>query len=198
METINEKVHYETEETSWFKRHKSEILVGTGVVVALVGGIIIFKKWDNVKKICCRKGILKKSKDNKTSGESTIEVLSIVKKVIPDDFVPSGILMTATELGNEVLCSAQVINKKLIGAGLVERWPDGSYNLTEEGKKIGKEIAKRNRYGYSFPNIEWDKNVLNLIFSKEEFDEINEKKAEILRIMEKIAAREAEYGEVGI
>ena len=80
----------------------------------------------------------------------------------------SGESLTPTKLGNEALTTAQKVNKLLVEHGLQERTINGEYVLTDLGRKFGKSTWKVTSAGHSFTNIEWDKRVLEIIFTPEE------------------------------
>lgn len=86
----------------------------------------------------------------------------------------SGEALTPTKLGEIVGMSAQKINKRLVEHGLQSRRPCGEYMLTELGRKFGTDVWKVTSSGHSFINIEWDKRVLEVIFTQEEFSAIEE------------------------
>ena len=84
-----------------------------------------------------------------------------------------------------MLCSAQEINKRLIEKGLAERAINGVIYFTDAGEGLGEVTSKVTKYGYPFSNIEWDESVLSLIFSKDEFESVADKKAIIDEIISK-------------
>lgn len=66
----------------------------------------------------------------------------------------TGNKLTATVLGNKMLCSAQAINKRIVAVGLATKLPCGEYELTEAGRLLGESTWKVTRRGHSFSNIE--------------------------------------------
>ena len=152
----------------WIKDHKKELII-TGIVVT--GTVVIVWKRDTIV------NILKKT----FSGIENIEPIqstteAVVKPLFPEGFLDTltGNKMTASALGDKMLCSPQVINKRLISAGLVNKLPCGDYILTEKGKLVGEWTEKTTAWGYSFANLEWDEKVLELLFTSEEFQRLND------------------------
>jgi hypothetical protein len=161
----------------WVKEHKTELIVAG---VTIVGTVLVIKNWDSIK------GMFQTVE----AGVPTIaEIKPIPKIAIPtisQDVLNNltGVKLTATELGNHVWCSPQAINKRIVAAGLATRLPCGDYILTEAGRLIGEDTWKVTRYGHSFTNIEWDKKILEIIFSPEELLEIANKQTKAAKVLE--------------
>ena len=64
-----------------------------------------------------------------------------------------------------------------------DRHPCGDVIKTELGAKLGEEVVKTTRYGYTFSNIEWSESVIPLIFSEDEIDRVNQLKETAKSIM---------------
>lgn len=122
----------------------------------------------------------------KSTTQTTLPKVEYISKELPyknlwENF--SGESLTPTKLGNEVRLTAQKINKRLVEHGLQERTPCGEYSLTELGEKFGTNTWKTTKSGHSFSNIEWDKRVIDLIFTAEELESIREFNDRIAKIM---------------
>ena len=150
----------------WIKAHKAE-LITAGLVC--VGTILLIKNWGAVVAAFEKDTHVELPAKNLPLGASA-PIAAFVPKEITDNL--TGTMLTATQLGEEVMCSAQSINKRIVAAGLAIRIPSGDYVLTAEGRLIGTSKLKTTRAGYAFTNIEWDKKVLDLIFNPEELAEI--------------------------
>ncbi len=154
---------------TWVKEHKTELII---LGVTSIGTILVIKNWDSIK------GVFKSS--NSISAP-VVKIAPVVEKmvapVISSDIINNltGNKLTATELGNKALCSAQTINKRIVAAGLATKSPYGGYSLTEAGRLLGEHTCKTTRAEYSFSNIEWDEKILEIIFSDEELLEIANK-----------------------
>ena len=59
--------------------------------------------------------------------------------------------------------------------------------MTEAGRLLGEETVKTTKYDYTFSNIEWDEEILELLFSKEELLEITAKEERMQQILAKSA-----------
>lgn len=166
----------------WIKDHKVELVV---VGVTVVGTVLVIKNLDSLKKLF---------KENNVVIPSDVTINPIIEKkttqnissVILDNL--TGTQMTATQLGNKVLCSPQVINKRIVEVGLATKLPCGDYQLTEVGKLVGKDTWKVTSAGHSFSNIEWDERILELLFSAEELFDIEKRKAYIKELLGDFAA----------
>lgn len=155
----------------WLKKHK-KLIIGVALTVVVAGGIIlVIKNWDSVS------SVLKGVKPVRIADECNADK-NVVSNVIPEGFIKnmSGEKLTAKELGDKTLCSAQEINKRIVAKGLATKLPCGEYLMTEVGKPLGDNTIKTRYYGKTFRNIEWDEKVLELIFSPEELSEIAERK----------------------
>ena len=97
----------------------------------------------------------------------------------------SGEKLTPSKLGDQVMMSAQQINKRLLSHGLQTRLPCGEYVMTALGKKFGQSTLKTRSHGYTFINIEWDRSVLEIIFTPSEMQNIANRKAYIADILSK-------------
>ncbi len=161
----------------WIKKHKKVIFVTTTIAV---GTVIIIRNKDWLKTFWGIKEIsaLERQHVRTVDLENKIAFISdeIVKRL-------TGNMMTARKLGDEVGCSAQAINKKLVEFGLITKLPCGEYILTESGRGFGKDTWKTTASGYSFSNIEWDEVVLEIIFSQEELQNIASRKREIQEML---------------
>lgn len=105
-------------------------------------------------------------------------VKETVVPTIPKDVLDNltGNKLTARALGDKTGCTAQEINKRICTAGLAVKHPCGGYIMTEAGRLLGEETVKTTKYDYTFSNIEWDEEILELLFSKEELLEIAAKR----------------------
>ena len=146
----------------WIEEHEKELIIGGIIVIWGIGCTInrktigeLFKKAGP----CVRKAV-----------EEVPNVIQVTIPKIPDAILENltGNMLTARELGYKVGCSAQVINKRLIEAGLVNKTAYGDYILTESGRLLGKDTWKTTGAGHSFSNIEWDEIVLEIILTPEE------------------------------
>ena len=139
------------------------MIVGVTLTLVAVGGtVLVARNWDSVL------SVLKGVKSAKIIDGCKAD--NNASNVIPESFVKnlSGNKLTARKLGDQALCSAQEINKRIVAKGLATKLPCGDYQMTEVGKALGENTIKTNRYGITFMNIEWDEKVLELIFSPEE------------------------------
>lgn len=167
----------------WIKDYKVELVVAG--VVTVVGTVLVIKNWNSLKKLF---------KENNIVIPSDVTIIPVIEKKATQT-IPSAILnnligtkMTATQLGNKVLCSPQAINKRIVEAGLATKLPCGEYQLTETGKLVGKATWKVTSAGHSFSNIEWDEKILELLFSAEELFGIEKRKAYIKEVLGDFAA----------
>lgn len=189
----------------WAADHKKQILIGVGVGSAIAACAIIGFKNRKVIVQACRKigrgfeDVFRKAGNTQTIKKTVASAVTSATPlataaadnvpVIPEEILHnlSGEMMTATQLGNEILSSPQNINARIVAKGLAVKCPGGGYNLTESGKLVGKDIWKTNRYGYSFSNIEWDKRVLEIIFTPEELAAFAQRKQRIDEMLQGIA-----------
>ena len=163
---------------NWVKAHKTELIIA-GVTIA--GTILVTKNWSSIKKLY---------KTIEPSIPDLVQVEPIAENIAAPSSISSDILenltgnkMTARALGNKVWCSAQTINKRIVGSGLATKLPNGEYMMTDTGRLFGVDTWKTTSAGHSFSNIEWDEKILDIIFSPEELTEIAAKQnraAEIL------------------
>lgn len=155
--------------SQWIKENKKELFF---IGVTVVGAVLVVKNWDTIKG---------NFKDTEVIRTTTMKVEPVVEKVvgpvISNDILDNltGNNLTATELGNKVLCSAQAINKRIVAAGLATKLPCGEYSLTEAGALLGAITLKTTGAGHTFSNIEWDEKILDFIFSAEELLDIANK-----------------------
>ena len=166
---------------NWIKTHKKELIL-TGVSIGtIVVMVLLIKNNDDLLKLFQQlkdrvKDVVKT--DSIPLAEKSAPIIKINEMntpnlQLPEEFLKklTGNKLTATKLGEKVRCSNLEINNRLVDAGLAVRYPSGGYSLTETGKLVGEDIFKMNRYGCTFPNLEWDEAVLELLFSAEELQE---------------------------
>ena len=182
---FNKEEHMGKQKTTmkeWISEHKRELIVG-GILIT--GTVLIVWKRDAIFKTIRGVADIKVEND-------VVETVAdkIVEPLLSDDFLSglSGNRLTARELGNKMLCTAQHINKRLIANGFIEKLPWGEYKLTENGKLVGVWTDKTTAAGHSFSNIEWDEKVLEILFSAEEFEALNKFKATAEEILSRPAA----------
>lgn len=161
----------------WLKDHKKELII---VGISGVGLIIVLKKWDWLKRL------FKSSEKiipeiEKVMPVTEAVVVPTISKEILDNL--TGNKLTARALGDKVWCSAQVINKRIVAAGLATRLPSGEYMMTEAGRLLGQDTWKTTAAGYSFSNIEWDEKILEVIFDPDELIEIATKQEQVRQIL---------------
>ncbi len=148
----------------WIKEHKVEIIVGAFSAIALgVGTVLVIKNKDEIiRALSSSKHIIPEELETQSPLFNIPDCLQDVPLLEGETFLP-------TELGNKVLSTAQKINIRLTEAGLQERISPyiQGYRLTEFGKLFGKVTSKGD-----YTNIEWDQNVLYLIFTLEELQAI--------------------------
>ena len=149
------------------KYNKKKVLIVGGAVIAVAGGYLGVKYWSDIS------GWIIKTLPNLAVVESeaiqSAVELSLDKAFSENGFVKlTGEKLTATGLGLVANCSNQAINKRIVQAGLAEKLPSGVYTLTETGKLYGEYTAKARPWGATFTNIEWDKAILDIIFTREE------------------------------
>ena len=146
----------------WIEEHKKELIIGSIIVIGGIGCTIngnAFKK------------LFEKVEPNvRRTVEEIPSVIQVTISPITEAILENltGNMLTARELGNKVGYSAQVINKRLIEAGLITKTSYGDYILTESGRLLGKDTWKTTGAGHSFSNIEWDEIVLEIILTPEE------------------------------
>ena len=129
--------------------------------------------------------------DIRNESKQIIQILPSVAEAtksvsdLPTGFLDnlSGEMLTATELGRKLLMSAREVNKRLVAAGLQTRCPNGEYQLTDLGKKLGETTLKTTAWGYPFANNEWDAKVIDLLVSPEEMLDIQRRLARCEEIM---------------
>lgn len=161
----------------WVKAHKTELIIA-GVTV--VGTVLVVKYRDSIQSMF-------KFADPSMTDLVKIEpvVEEVVVPVFSSDILNNltGNKMTARALGNKVWCSAQVINKRIVAAGLAIKLPCGEYMMTEVGRKFGVDTWKTTAAGHSFSNIEWDEKILEIIFSPEELLDIATKQERVRQLL---------------
>lgn len=157
--------------SEWVKEHKKEIIITT-VVSSVVSIVLVAKNWNSIK------GVFTTSKGGPITTVKANEqiVEKIIAPIIPEHILESltGNRLTARELGSKALCSAQTINKRIVDAGLAVKLPCGEYSLTETGRLVGEYTWKTTYAGHSFTNIEWNEKILELLFSPEELNHIED------------------------
>lgn len=163
---IKEKL---TEAGTWVWEHKKWIIMAA---CATGGLVLVVKKRSDISRV------LGSFVQTGPEGERVFE--SVVEEKIP--LVPNsilerrtGVMLTATKLGSKAGVSNREINRRLVDAGLCTRLPCGDYVLTEEGKQLGKIDLVVRSWGKTVPLIQWDKVVLDIIFSQDERTEIEER-----------------------
>lgn len=152
----------------FFKSHKLEISIAVGAVSAITLTYLGIKYIPKPTQTTIQ-----------NAAESAIENVTSTCKEIPfKNFWSNltGEALTPTKLGNEVFQSSREINKRLVNFGFQKRLPCGEYKLTELGKKFGNVTLKVTKADHAFSNIEWDKRVLDIIFSEDELKQVIEKK----------------------
>lgn len=162
---------------SWAKEHKTELII-TGVTV--VGTVLVIKNRDSIMRLF---KMTKSVAPDISKIEPVVE--EIMDPIISDDILNNltGNKLTARALGDKVWCSAQVINKRIVDAGLALKLPCGEYMMTEAGRKLGHDTWKITAAGHSFSNIEWDEKILEVIFSPEELLDIFAKQEQAKQIV---------------
>ena len=157
----------------WAKENKKRIITGVCVAIGVgTAAIIVWKNWDKAVHVLS-------SSDPFVPDQSKYQpVLSSLPDFLKDIPLLQGETYLPTELGHRVWASPQTINKRLIEAGLQERYSPSypGYILTEKGKLFGKYTTKGD-----YKNIEWDINVLYMIFTGEEIQDIADKQLKAKR-----------------
>jgi len=166
----------------WVKEHKTELIIA-GATVA--GVVLVTRNWDSIKRIITIERITVPAIQNNEKAATQV-VTSVISNDILDNL--TGNKMIARELGNKTLCSAQVINNRIVDAGLATKLPCGEYSLTDAGKKVGESTLKTTWAGHTFSNIEWDEKIIDLLFSPEELHQINKHKQIAQEILKKDVA----------
>lgn len=175
-------------EESWFERNKM-IIYGCGAIaLTVVGGFVVYRNWNAI--ISCFQGVRKTAEKGiagnlvnkvvqteKAMAPARVEqikqaVAPICQTIIPENFKLTGNRFTAKDLGRKMFCSAQEINRRIIGKGLAERLPSGELSFTELGRGLGEMKWKTTWYDHNFVNIEWDEAILPLLFSAEELERV--------------------------
>lgn len=158
---------------SFAKEHKTEIAIAVGAVMAVGLTYLGIKYIPQISQVQIQSAL-------KTGGKAaTFTARELPIKNVVNNL--TGESLTPSKLGNEVFQSARQINKRLVNCGLQERLPCGEYKLTELGKKFGNMTLKLTKAGHTFSNIEWDKRVLDIIFSEDEIKHIIDMKENILK-----------------
>ena len=164
-------VSSEGDESTVRKRERAyKVICAVGIAGVAVLTLVGFKK--GVLKVPKRlaSNLFANAKDAKKIVENS-------KSAIADmqiDFTPpkkTGEMLTARGIGDKMLVSAQEVNRRLIEKGLATRMPYGVI-ATEEGARFGKEVVKTTRYGHTFSNFEWDSSLIDVLFSKDDFDHV--------------------------
>ena len=150
----------------WVKAHKTELIIA-GVTV--VGTVLVVKNWASIKEIF-------KSAESIVPDNVTIEpvakepIIPIISNDILDNL--TGNNLTARALGDKV------------ATGLAVKLPCGEYMMTEAGRMLGKNTLKTTAAGHTFSNIEWDKKILEVIFSPKELLDIAAKQAHVKQLLD--------------
>lgn len=168
--------------SEWVKEHKKEIIITTVGVASVVSIVLVAKNWNTIK------GLFTTSKRGPITTVKASEqiVEKIIASIIPEHILENltGNRLTARELGSKALCSAQTINKRIVDAGLAVKLPCGEYSLTKTGRLVGEYTWKTTYAGHSFTNIEWDEKILELLFSPEELNHIEDLKLLAKEVLE--------------
>jgi hypothetical protein len=168
--------------SEWVKEHKKEIIITTVGVTSVVSIALVVKNWNSIK------GLFSTSKSAPiTTVKANKQIVEkIIAQIIPEHILENltGNRLTARELGSKALCSDRTINKRIVDAGLAIKLPCGEYSLTDTGRLVGELTWKTTRAGHSFTNIEWDEKILELLFSSEELNHIEERKLLIKEVLE--------------
>ena len=172
----NNQVEETHEFREWLKRNKRKVILWGSTTVVVVGGILIYKNRKSVMSMFTGAKQTLSNVDKSVFTEKVVDASIEAKKKLIDDMVVSSERLTARAIGDKMLCSAQEVNKRLIRAGFADRHPYGDVIKTELGAKLGEEVVKTTRYGYTFSNIEWSESVIPLIFSEDEIDRVNQLK----------------------
>jgi hypothetical protein len=157
--------------SEWVKEHKKGIIITTVGVASVVSIVLVAKNWNAIK------GLFTLSKSSPiTTVKANEQIVEKIIAPIPEHILKNltGNRLTSTELGSKALCSAQTINKRIVDAGLAIKLHCGDYSLTEAGRLVGEDTRKTTYAGHSFTNIEWDEKILELLFSPEELNHIEE------------------------
>ena len=145
----------------WYKNPKTWFkIIGTASLL-FGAGLLLYqngKRLDHLREI---------------TKEQAIDAIKGIKPIIREGIIvdqskKTGIMATATKLGEIMGVSAQQINKRLVSKGFAERLPSGDYILTDLGKQIGISTLKCTKYDHTFSNNEWDTSIIEYLFSKDE------------------------------
>lgn len=189
---------------SWVKKHRFELILAGISVTALLTGIICYR--DSISELW--KKLRKTIEGNNDSVrndvhclsntlQTTVQQIATPQKSITDCSQGlTGIRLTPTKLGNEVLMSAQVINRLLVEKGFQVKLPSCGYQLTEAGKQLGAETIKTTKYNHTFTNIEWDKKVLDYLFTTYEREKIEKYKNRISELFSNTITIKGEKNEL--
>lgn len=147
----------------------------------VVGAILIYKNRDSIKGMFTTKRTITPVKNYEQVASQ------VIPSTIPNDILDNltGNKLTPTKLGYKALCSAQEINKRAVSAGLQTKLPCGEYALTEAGKLVGEYTIKTTGAGHTFQNIEWDEKTIEILFTPQELQTINEK----IKLIEKVFSK---------
>lgn len=150
----------------WIRAHKTLFIVLIILAcLTILGAVIVVLNWDAIK------SLLKTARpDVQNLGKAAAVAVQSAPACLPDDITNNltGEMLTPKALGCIVGCSPQQINKKLVAAKLQEKAPGDGWIMTETGRMLGKTTGKITKYDHPFHNIEWDKKVLEVIFTPEE------------------------------
>lgn len=151
-----------TQARTWAWKHRKGIIIA---VTGTAGMIFLVRKRSAIKELLRSLGM-------EASAIEPIVTSLAEKKIsaIPVDVLDhrTGVMLTATKLGNKVGVSNREINRRLIDAGLLHRLPCGECILTDDGKLLGEVSLKVTSWNKTVRRIQWDEAVLNIIFGPEE------------------------------
>lgn len=168
--------------STFWDKHKKKVVITSGVFLTVAGSYFGVKHWDKISDWIIHK-LPNLTAANSQVFQSAMES-SIDEAISTNTLVNlTGEKLTATGLGSIVNCSNQAINKRIVQAGLAEKLPSGGYILTEAGKLYGEYTAKARSWGATFMNIEWDKAILDIVFTQDELAANIAEKARIDALM---------------
>lgn len=165
-------------------RDSKRVAACAGICLLVITGVGLYAgfKTGKIPPIRIKVGPVETCKKAAAVAEDIAEARQPAKATVVD---LTGVLKTATGLGDELHLSNREVNKRLVEAGMVTKEPYG-YKLTELGKNFGIVTDKMRAWGHPFSNCEWDTSVIPLICSAEEIARAEEHKA----LIEKIAAND--------
>jgi hypothetical protein len=175
----------------WVKTHKKVLIITALSVGATAVTVLVYLAIQNKEEARnIENKIHKTIKDASQNIQETVKEIEPIVQTQAACMIPPGFLdnltgqrLTASGLGSLVGCSNREINRRIVAAGLAVKCPDGTYVTTELGKELGEATLKTTMHGYDFTNIEWDKAILQLIFSPDELQERLERQKRIKQIL---------------